>query len=267
MRPVAEALLQECEELDIFVSAHAELWSARTAFFGWDGRDEILHLFHTDKLALAAVECPARFRDMVADMRARQAQGLEISEQARRDYADWDRERTLREWRSQYRAMCARFGAGDPKQRIGWFGPDMSLKSLTTARQMEVWAHGQDVWDVAGLMRPAFDRLRNICEIGVRTFGWSFVNRKLPIPAPPRVVLVAPSGAVWVWNDDGDALIRGSAVDFALVVTQRRNVADTALEAVGEAAHQWMRIAQCFAGPPLDAPAPGARILVPASPD
>jgi hypothetical protein len=44
--------------------------------------------------------------------------------------------------------------------------------------------------------------------------------------------------------------VEGSAFDFCLVVTQRRNVADTGLEIRGEPAADWMSVAQAFAGPP-----------------
>jgi hypothetical protein len=44
--------------------------------------------------------------------------------------------------------------------------------------------------------------------------------------------------------------VRGSAVEFCLVVTQRRNVADTDLVVDGSDAKEWMSLAQAFAGPP-----------------
>ncbi|MGH9081643.1 MAG: hypothetical protein ACRDYE_16470, partial [Acidimicrobiales bacterium] len=44
--------------------------------------------------------------------------------------------------------------------------------------------------------------------------------------------------------------VRGSALDFCLVVTQRRHVADTSLVIAGPEAAEWMSIAQAFAGPP-----------------
>ena len=43
------------------------------------------------------------------------------------------------------------------------------------------------------------------------------------------------------------------------MVTQGRNVADTKLEVVGPVADRWMSVAQCFAGGPVDPPAPGER--------
>ncbi len=44
--------------------------------------------------------------------------------------------------------------------------------------------------------------------------------------------------------------VSGPALDFCLVVTQRRNLADTDLVIRGDAAGEWMEIAQAFAGPP-----------------
>ena len=45
-----------------------------------------------------------------------------------------------------------------------------------------------------------------------------------------------------------DNVVSGSALDFCLVVTQRRHLADTGLSVVGRAATEWMAIAQAFAG-------------------
>ena len=42
--------------------------------------------------------------------------------------------------------------------------------------------------------------------------------------------------------------VSGPALDFCLVVTQRRHLSDTRLEIVGDAASEWMSIAQAFAG-------------------
>ena len=137
----------------------------------------------------------------------------------------------------------------------------MSVRSSITARLMETWAHGQEIYDLAGASRGYTDRIKNIATIGVKTYGWTFVNRKLEIPGPPPYVrIAAPSGAVWEWNEPSDAeRIEGSAVDFCRVVTQVRSIGDVALDVKGEVATQWMSIAQCFAGGPVDPPKPGSR--------
>jgi hypothetical protein len=65
---------------------------------------------------------------------------------------------------------------------------------------------------------------------------------------------------VWEWNEPSDTdFVRGDAVDFCQTVTQTRNVADTALEVKGDVSTAWMKIAQCFAGGPVDPPAAGVR--------
>jgi uncharacterized protein (TIGR03084 family) len=132
---------------------------------------------------------------------------------------------------------------------------------FTTARQMETWAHGQAIYDLMGVKRQPTDRLRNIAEIGVRTYGWTFANRGIPVPGPiPHVRLVGLSGSVWEWNDPSpENAVEGSVLDFCQVVTQVRNVADTALKVTGEPARTWMSLAQCFAGPAEDPPCPGTR--------
>ena len=137
-----------------------------------------------------------------------------------------------------------------------WYGPSMRAGSFLTARLMETWAHGQDVIDAVGASRVPTDRLRHIAQLGVITHKWSYVNRGLDAPAGRiRVALTAPSGEVWSWNDEAtDGTVRGPAEDFCLVVTQRRNVDDTALVTEGPAARDWMEKAQAFAGGATEGP-------------
>jgi uncharacterized protein (TIGR03084 family) len=132
---------------------------------------------------------------------------------------------------------------------------------FTTARQMETWAHGQEIFDLLKIERKHTDRIKNIAVIGIKTFGWTFVNRGLEVPGDiPYVRLTAPSGAIWEWNEpDEHNRIEGSAVAFCHVVTQGRNIADVNLTVVGDTAERWMAIAQCFAGGPEDPPKPGER--------
>ena len=63
-------------------------------------------------------------------------------------------------------------------------------------------------------------------------------------------------------RDDATNMVQGPAVDFCLVVTQRRHVADTALVARGDVAAEWLTIAQAFAGPPGQGRAPGQFLRV-----
>ena len=155
-------------------------------------------------------------------------------------------------------------GPGPRKRRVKWVGPPMTVRMSIVARQMETWAHGQEVFDAFGVARHDEDRIRNIAELGVRTFGFTFANRKIERPAvKPYVRLTGPSGAVWTWNEESDTdYVAGAATEFCQVVTQTRNIADVGLDVRGDAATRWMAIAQCFAGGPNDPPPPGARHTV-----
>jgi uncharacterized protein (TIGR03084 family) len=95
----------------------------------------------------------------------------------------------------------------------------------------------------------------------VATRGFAFANRGLPPPdGAARVELVGPDGASWTWGpEDAPDVVRGPALDFVLLVTQRIHRDDTALAASGPDAERWLGIAQCFAGPPTDGPPPSTR--------
>jgi uncharacterized protein (TIGR03084 family) len=128
----------------------------------------------------------------------------------------------------------------------------MSPTSMATARLMETWAHGQDVADGLGWPRPVTDRIKHVAHIGVRTRDFAYLVRDKQPPAEQfRVELAGPSGDLWVWGPE-DALqqVTGPALDFCLLVTQRRHRADLSVVAVGPDADEWLDIAQAFAGPP-----------------
>lgn len=170
-------------------------------------------------------------------------------------------------WLALSEKTADHFSTADPKVRLKWSGPDMSTRSFITARQMETWAHGHEVFDALGIQREDTDRIKNIVHMGVLAYSWTFMNRKMDVPEPaPFVRLEAPSGAIWEWNEDqADNRVDGAATEFAQVVTQVRNVADTSLSSRGESAGRWLAFAQCFAGKPEDPPAPGTRFMQVAS--
>ncbi len=264
--------MQQAEDYRAEVQALADLvdpladadFDIRTQFRDWTINDVIGHLYMFDVAALKTLQGEREFAAFFAPIQAQLAKGASLRD-AQIPWLDGLAGRALSErWRENAQAVADAYSQADPRQRVKWAGPDMSALSSITARQMETWAHGHEVFDILGKQRVETDRIRNIAHLGVATFGWSFANRGLDIPEPaPHVVLTSPSGATWEWNDpQPDNRVQGSAVDFARVVTQVRNVADTALETFGNTAAQWMKIAQCFAGPPADPPEPGQRHLV-----
>ncbi|NIP14650.1 MAG: TIGR03084 family protein [Pseudomonadales bacterium] len=257
-RQVDDLRAEGAELAELMSSLPAEDWQRSTSFKNWTIYDVIAHLHFSDHMGMTTIESGAAFQALMADM---QGSGLPFVEYTRQWLGDVSGPELLDRWRTLLDELCDRLQALDPQERLTWAGPGMKPRMFTTARQMETWAHGWEIYDCLRLNRAHSDRIKNIAAIGVRTFGWTFVNRGLELPGdPPFVRLTAPSGDVWEWNDPGaDSSVTGSAVEFCQVVTQVRNIADTQLEVRGKPAREWMAIAQCFAGGPEEPPAPGTR--------
>ena len=164
----------------------------------------------------------------------------------------------LEHWRQGRAELAESARTLGERDRVRWYGPSMGAKSFVTARLMEAWAHGTDVCDTVGADREPTHRLRHVAQLGCITRAWTYVNRGEPPPETGVLVeLTAPSGETWTWGGADTAngnTVRGPALDFCLVVTQRRHVADTGLEVTGEHATDWLSKAQAFAGPPTDGP-------------
>ena len=256
-------LRDEAAEFHAFLETLDEKdWATPTLFMDWTPWDVVAHLHYFDLVSLDALAGDEAFAPRQKAFIEGVASKVSLAEQTRLAFAGLDAPVLLARWKATCDDMATQLAESDPKRRLPWFGPDMGVQMFTTARLMETWAHSHAVYDLKGVERTYHDRIRNIVAIGVKTFGWTFVNRELEVPGPPPFVrLTAPSGAIWEYNDPSDEeRIEGSAVDFCLTVAQVRNVADTQLRVVGDVAKRWMSIAQCFAGAPVDPPKPGYRL-------
>ncbi|MEJ7651088.1 MAG: TIGR03084 family metal-binding protein [Nakamurella sp.] len=226
-----------------------EQWQRPTPAEGWQIRDQVVHLAFFDDLAVLATQNEQAFGTAAAELVASGSNWI--------DAISFDRwnlgSATVLEWYQRSRqALLDVFSGRGPRQRAPWFGPPMSAASSVTARLMETWAHGQDVADALGVERVPTTRVHHVCHLGVLTRAFSYANRdRTPPDAPIRVELTGVDGSILRWGpDDAEQRIVGSAIDFALVVTQRRVFAGTALRATDGAARDWMAIAQAYAGPP-----------------
>ena len=253
-----DALAEHDDLRSILTGIPEEDWERPTPAAGWTVRDQLSHLAFFDSAARLSMVDPDAFRaaraEAVADIEKFVAATLSYGEGI-------PGSELLDRFTDERRSLVEAARAVPEGVRIPWYGPDMSVASSITARIMETWAHGQDVADALGVTRPLTDRLRHVCDIGIRARPFSYRSRGLDPPDTPlRVELVAPDGTTWEWGPPGAAdRVTGPALDFALVVTQRRLLADTPLEVEGDDARSWIAFAQAFAGNPTTTdPARGA---------
>jgi uncharacterized protein (TIGR03084 family) len=242
-------LAAEHEALDAVLRHRPDAdWDVPTPAPGWSVRDQISHLWYFDGTAVLAATDPDAFTESAKVLMA--SGGPDRSVEPGRAMTPAE---LLGAWRDGRAELLEVLGGLDPSARIPWYGPAMGARSFATARLMETWAHGQDVVDALGASRPATDRLRHVAHIGVRARPFAYVTHGMTMPeADVFVSLDPPSGGdPWTWGDQSRPdRVSGPALDFCLVVTQRRHPADTTLVAQGPNAVEWMGIAQAFAGPP-----------------
>lgn len=263
----AEDFRAESRALHALISNTAPIrYAEPTQFKGWGIHDVLQHLHFWNRMAYLQLADEA---ELVHHLRTMAAAGKSMRTYESEVLAGLDGFALVAEWEKQFEETADRFAVADPKARLKWAGPDMSARSSITARLMETWAHGQEVFDHLGVARKNEDRIGNIVTLGVNTFGWTYATRREKPPGDmPYLTLTAPSGEVWTFGTPNEAeCIEGLAEEFCQVVTQVRNIADTNLRVTGPIATDWMSKAQCFAGPPAKPPAPGTRFRASAPTD
>ncbi len=237
----AAALARVVDDLD------PQQLSTPTPADGWDVADQLSHLAAFDEHAVQAITDPQRFAIALDIALADGVDPIQVATERGRVLGPEE----TRDWwhRAVGELDVAAAGLGSDV-RVPWFGPDMSPMSFLTARLMETWAHGQDVRDAVGAPPEVSDRLRHVADLGVRARPYSYGVRGMALPdAPVRVELDAPDGTTWTWGaPDAADRVAGSALDWCLLVTQRRHRDDLALVVAGPVAEEWVGIAQAFAG-------------------
>ena len=252
-----EDLRAEQEELAALLEKiHPDDWSRQTPAPGWTITDQVAHLAYFDQAALTAITDEEGFGRILSEAIADPERFVDIAAAPLVALAPAD---LLAKWRKTSAELREAMAAAPAGTRVPWFGPPMSVASKATARLMETWAHGQDVLDALDVVRRPSDRLRHIAHLALRVRPYSYFARGLEAPRTPvRLELTAPDGGTWrMGPEEAEEVVTGHALEFCLVLTRRRHVEDTSLDARGEAAREWLRIGQTYAGGPGEGRQPG----------
>ena len=248
MTAICEDLADEHAALDDVVAGLGEeQWDLPTPAPGWMVRDQISHLAFFDGTATtAAVDAEAFVHDTEVMMASADPMAGALA--LGRDVTGAE---LLDIWRQRRRRMLDVFAGLDPAARLPWYGPPMSAMSFATARLMETWAHGQDVRDTLGIepLPPSGSATSRTSASGPAR---SATPPRQGGPGRRRLRRARGAGRrdLDLGDPGSDDRVTGPALDFCLVVTQRRHPGDVDLDVQGSLAGDWIGIAQAFAGPP-----------------
>lgn len=250
---ICEVLKEESRRLfDVLTQLSEPQWLLPTPSPGWRIQDQVTHLAYYDDATTVAFRDPARFRAELEAGRADEGSAHSMPDQIAERYRDLGGPSAFSWLQKSRPEVIASALSADPALRAPWFGPSMSVPSLITARIMETWAHGQDIYDTLGITPPQTKAVGEVCFIGLRALPNAFRANDIDVPQDPVCLeLELPDGSPLLLGDpEAHNRVLGTAIEFALVVTQRIHLADTDLVVKGDVAALWLTIAQAFAGTP-----------------
>jgi uncharacterized protein (TIGR03084 family) len=236
---IIAALGEQHAELDALVAGYDDAaWARPSRCEGWNVGDVVLHLWHSDQLALASVRgelapaMPSRLGEVddLAGERVAADRGAPGAEVHAR-------------WKATAEELRRALGACDPSARLQWVAGDLAARTLATTRLAECWIHTNDIADT----EPA-DRLVHVARLAHRTLPYAFRQAGVALSGAVRFDLVAPSGAAWTFGDpDAPTVIAGPGVDLCRVASRRVAPEDTDLVGTGPDAARVLELVRTWA--------------------
>jgi uncharacterized protein (TIGR03084 family) len=220
-------------------------WLRPTPAWGWDVRDTIAHLADIDEVA---VDTATGGPDSLGARAARLSSPEDVTyvgvlrgrRQSGADVLAW--------WERASAYECDVLRSLDPDVRVPW-GLGMKPRSLVSARLMETWAHGLDVYAALGVEPEDTDRLAHVAWLSTRALPYAYtVAGREPPAGALRVELTLPSGATWADGpEDAPNRITGPAAQYCRLFVQRLPRAQArALHAEGHVAESALGVARAF---------------------
>jgi uncharacterized protein (TIGR03084 family) len=244
VREILSDLVAEQQSLDQFLqSIDVRKWGTPTPAAGWDIRDSVSHLAHSEEYAANALtEGGTRLPEAASYPTPEDftQAGVERGHGMRpQDVLEW--------WRGARAKVVEALSKAAPDARVPWFAGTMSARSFASARLMETWAHGLDIHAAVGSEAEDTPRLRHVALLSQLAFPYAFQVAGEPYPRPVRLELSAPGYRKWVFGPaDTDQVIRGAAGEWCRVAVRRAKASETDLVAEGEVAEVALRVARAY---------------------
>jgi uncharacterized protein (TIGR03084 family) len=231
-RRVLEDLAAEQTDLyGVLCELEDDDWSRATPAAGWQVRDQVAHLAHTEELARdTATGGPA---SLDAEIARHGGNGQAMIDDGVARARNLVPSELLHWWWDAAAANRRALGSLDTSVRVPW-GLGMGWRAFVTARLMEHWAHGLDIRAAVG--RPGVDtgRLRHVAWIATSALPYAFTVAGVQPPEERslRVEVTPPPDALdgrelWTFGpSDATDRLRGPAGQWCRRAVQRATVAE-----------------------------------------
>ncbi len=245
MRDILTDLVAEQQSLDQFLQKISiRDWKRDTPAKGWTIHDTVSHLATFEEYTADALTAGGT---RLAEAKAYESLedftqvGVEKGRRMRpQDTIDW--------WREARASVVDALSRMNPSERVPWLAGNMSARTMATARLMETWAHGLDIYEAMEEEVEDTIRLRHIAWLGWRALPYAFRQAGEEYSEPVRVEVIGPAYQKWVFGPaDSSQVIKGEAGEWCRVAVRRmsgRNARN--LTATGEVAETALRIARAY---------------------
>ncbi len=245
MREILSDLVAEQQSLDQFLQRVAiRDWERPTPAAGWSIRDTVSHLATFEEYAYNALAQGGSRQSEAAqypnDEAFTQAGVLPGRAMRAQDVIEW--------WRGARAKVIEELSRSQPTMRVPWFKSDMSARTFATARLMETWAHGLDIYSSLGEECEDTIRLRHIAWLAWKSLPYAFEYAGEEYSQPVRIEVLGPQWSKWVFGPaDTDQVIKGQAGEWCRVAVQRMDAGKAkSLKAQGEVAEMALRVARAY---------------------
>ena len=147
---------------DVLSSLSDKEFEKITQFKNWTFNDVIGHLYVWNYAADISLKDGSEWSDFANKALNALGSGSSMNQFEQTILKGVSGRDLLEVWKNYFLEMSDRFADADPKKRVKWMGPDMSVRSSISARHMETWAHAQEIYDTLGVKRVNCDRIKNI---------------------------------------------------------------------------------------------------------
>ena len=235
MREILSDLVAEEQSLDQFLQKiNPRDWKRTRVWHGWTVQQVVSHLASSEEYAFNALaENGSRLRE-VEDHGSVDA----LNESALLPGQDMRPQDVIEWWRGARAKVVEELSQLQPADRVPWFHGEMSARSFATARLMENWAHGLDVYEAVEEEPEDTLRLRHIAWLGWKSLPHVFAEAGIEYPEPIQVVLMGPEYSKWTFGStDSPNAVRGQAGEWCRIAVGRMNPEDaTTLRVEGDVA-------------------------------